>query len=212
MKKILLLGDSIRRGYDRFIKYGFEDSAVVYYPEDNCRFTTYFFRCLNDWKTSLGCGDDVDLVHWNAGLWDCLIMLDGKPLVGLEEYKANIERICNMMKLLFPKAKFIFATSTPVFEAGFSGYKRYNKDIEEYNRVAVECVTKYGMEVNDLYALLKDVPYDGYHSDQTHYYTVKGTQIITSQVADCIESALGIKAKHRNFGEKFDNETKVVGI
>lgn len=33
MKKILLIGDSIRMGYDKYVKLAFEGEAEVYYPD-----------------------------------------------------------------------------------------------------------------------------------------------------------------------------------
>lgn len=38
MKNILLLGDSIRIGYDKSVRKSLESIANVYFPEDNCRF------------------------------------------------------------------------------------------------------------------------------------------------------------------------------
>ena len=70
--KILLIGDSIRKGYDEYIRMVFDGIAEVYYHDENSRFTTYIIRQLYEWKSLIGCGDDVDLVHWNAGLWDDL--------------------------------------------------------------------------------------------------------------------------------------------
>ncbi len=48
MKKIILIGDSIRQGYDKYVKLAFENTAQVYYTNDNCRFTTYIIRHLID--------------------------------------------------------------------------------------------------------------------------------------------------------------------
>lgn len=202
MKKILLLGDSIRCGYDQYVKMAFDSVAEVYYPKENCCYTTYILRGLLDWKNGLDCGDDVDLIHWNAGLWDDLILTDGKPLLSLEQYKENVGRICSMAESLFPKAKMIFATSTPVREEMFKTYKRYNKDTEAYNKAACETVIKHGATVNDLYSLLKDVP-DDYHSDMTHFYTKNATELICNQVIAHIEDALNIKAKKLDFNEIF---------
>ena len=132
MKKILLLGDSIRVGYDKYIKRSFAAVAEVYYPAENCRFSTYLLRTLNGYRKNLGI-TDIDLIHWNVGLWDNLIMQDGKPLVALETYRENIDRLCNIFKAVFPGVKMVFATSTPVQEELYGDFKRYNKDIEAYN-------------------------------------------------------------------------------
>ena len=36
MKKVVILGDSIRMGYDKYVKEALKDVAAVYYPKDNC--------------------------------------------------------------------------------------------------------------------------------------------------------------------------------
>lgn len=41
---------------------------------------------------------------------------------------------------MFPAAKMIFATSTPVQEEFFTVCKRYNKDTEVYNAAAIGIV------------------------------------------------------------------------
>lgn len=211
MKKILLIGDSIRQGYDKYTKMAFEGSAEVYYPKDNCRFTSYIVRHLHNWVEEMGLGNDVDLVHWNAGLWDDLIMYDGKPLISLEAYKENIDRVCGIIKFLFPNAKMIFATSTPVLEELFVGLcKRYNKDTEIYNKAAAEIVKSHGGEINDLYTLMGNAPIE-YHSDLTHYYTKEGTSLITNQVIASIENCLGIKAKKLDYDELFAHTENVIG-
>ena len=215
MKKILLIGDSISIGYRDFVKLAFKDTAKVYFPEENCRFATFVLRGLYDWKQWLGCGDDVDVIHWNAGLWDGLIMPDGKPLVSFERYCEDVERICVIMRNLFPKAKIIFATSTPVqenlFPIKYQYYRRYNKDTERYNTVACEIVLRQGGAINDLYSLMKDVPVS-YYSDQTHFYTKEATQIISEQVIRAIELYGGIKANSLNFDELYKKEAQSVGL
>lgn len=202
MKKILLIGDSIRQGYSHYVRLAFEGVAEIYEPQENCRFTTYILRSLLDWKNELKCGDDVDLIHWNAGLWDDLILPDGKPLITLDQYKENVERISDMLEVLFPKANVIFATSTPVREEMFKTYKRYNRDTETYNEAACEIVRKHGGSINDLYTLLKGVP-DTYHSDMTHFYTKDATKIISNQIIAHIEKALDIKSKTLDYNELF---------
>ena len=210
MKKILLVGDSIRAGYDSYVKMALEGVAEVYYPWDNCRFTSYVLRNLLIWKDELKL-EGIDLIHWNAGLWDTLYMHDGKPLISLSEYKENIHRICKVMGILFPGAKMIFATSTPVQEELFGELKRYNKDIEAYNAAAIEIVSEYGATINDLYSTMAKLP-KSYHSDLTHYYTKEGTQVITDQVLSHLEKALDIKAKPLDYDALFAEKEEIIGM
>ena len=75
MKKIVLIGDSIRMGYDKYVKEALAGTAEVYYPDDNCRFANYVLRYLHEWKAEGKWPSDVDLVHWNAGLLTALSFL-----------------------------------------------------------------------------------------------------------------------------------------
>jgi hypothetical protein len=217
MKKIVLIGDSIRQGYDKYVKMAFEGVAQVYYPNENCRFASYILRNLVDWKEGMKCGDDVDLVHWNAGVWDNLILMDNRHHTEIDVYKSNVERICQFIKILFPNAKMIFATSTPVdeelFRVKFEPKKmmRLNSDTEIYNQAAVEIVRKQGGDINDLYGLLKDRQTE-YHSDQTHFYTKEGTRVITNQVIEHIEKALNIKAKPLDYDLLFGKKEDAIGM
>ena len=43
MKKIVLFGDSIRMGYDKYVREALEGTAEVYYPEENSGVWTNFF-------------------------------------------------------------------------------------------------------------------------------------------------------------------------
>ncbi len=212
MKKILLVGDSIRMGYDQYVKMAFEGVAEVYYPDTNCRFASYIVRHLPDWKENLGCGDDVDVVYWNAGLWDGLIMVDGQHHTPIEIYKYYVERVCKTIKILFPNAKMVFATSTPVQEELFvRSVKRFNRDTEEYNAAAAEIVRSHGGDVDDLYTLAKNAPVS-YHSDQTHYYTKAGTKMLTDHVVGCLESILGIQGKPLDYDALFAEVENVIGV
>ena len=195
MKKILLIGDSIRQGYDKYVKYALKDVCEVYYPSDNCRFAEYVLRYLPDWKDQLSLGDDVDVVHWNAGLWDSLVWFEDGPLTPPDIYAYYIARICRLIQKIFPKAKVIFATSTPVLEERFLNPKRSyrkNSDIAQYNEIAAKIAKEHGFCVNDLYAVVKDVP-KSYYSDMTHLYTPEGTQLLTDAVLEAIGAALGEK-------------------
>ena len=211
MKKVLLLGDSIRMGYDKYVKMALEDVADVVYPRENCRFTAYITRHLVNWRADFKLGEDVDLVHWNVGLWDVLILEDGEHLVPFEIFEYYFERVCKQIRTFFPRAKVIFATSTPVQEHLFHGPKRRNEDTRRYNARAVEIATRYGAEINDLYSLVDGCP-SSYYSDMTHLYTKEGTRLLTERVADVIAEALGVTRKPLDYDALFADTSDIVGI
>ena len=189
MKNILLIGDSIRAGYDKSVKKSLEGIANVYFPEDNCRFASYVLRYLHDYKQLIENGE-ADVIHWNAGLWDCLRLFEEEPHTPKDVYAYYIDRICVRIKKLFPTARAIFATSTRVLsEKMDKDAMRYNEDIEEYNRIAIDIVKKHGFEVDDLYAVSASLP-DSAHSDAVHYYTPMGTEAFTNQVLKCLAEML----------------------
>ena len=194
MKKIVLLGDSIRMGYDKYVKEALSGSAEVLYPKENCKFALNILRCIVEWKRDGGWGDDVDLVHWNAGLWDCVEVSGDVPLTPLAWYGETVARVDKRLREFFPKAKIVFATSTSVAEERYSpDFRRHNAIIEEYNAAALRALASTDTVINDLYSLTKTFP-DTYRSDATHFYTSEGTEIIGGRVLSLITELLGICA------------------
>jgi len=193
VKNVLLVGDSIRAGYDKSVKKTLEGRANIILPNESGRFAAYVLRNLHEFYKGTGIkNEDIDIIHWNAGLWDCLRMFEEDVQTPIDMYAYYIDRICKRIKNLYPDAKVIFATSTSVISERMSvNFKRYNEEIEEYNKTAVEIVKKYGFEVNDLYALSKSLPEEA-HSDAVHYYTPMGTKAFTLQVLSHLKPLLGI--------------------
>lgn len=191
MKNILLVGDSIRIGYDKSVKKSLEGIANVYFPEENCRFAAYVLRYIHTYKELVP--GEVDILHWNAGLWDCLRLFEEEPQTPLDVYAYYIDRVCVRIKKMFPNAKVIFATSTSVqSEKMDKNFKRYNEEIEKYNEAAVAVVKKHGFLVNDLYAVSASLPEEA-HSDTVHYYTSLGTEAFTKQVLSHLAPLLGLQ-------------------
>lgn len=204
MKNVLLIGDSVRMGYDKAVKKSLEGIVNVYFPEENCRFAAYVLRYIHEYKDLLA-GSQVDVIHWNAGLWDCLRLFGEEVQTPIDIYAYYIERICIRIKKMFPEAQVIFATSTSVCsESMLPDFKRYNEDIEKYNAAAIKVVSKYGCRVNDLYLASIELP-EGAHSDSVHYYTSLATKKFTEQVLYHICSALSINQKIEYKEELYTN-------
>ena len=102
MKKIILIGDSIRMGYDKYVKEALRDTAEVYYPAENCRFATYIMRFVHEWKKKGEWPEDADIVHWNAGLWDLPEIMDDGTVTPIEHYAVQIALIDRRLRMLFP--------------------------------------------------------------------------------------------------------------
>ncbi len=173
-----------------------KDVAEVYFPNENCRFAQYVLRHAILWKENEKWPDDVDLIHWNAGLWDTCRILGDEPLTPLPVYRDFVVRIHRNLRILFPNARIAFATSTPVHEAGYAiehgnRAQRYNRDIEAYNAAAVEALTSLGESIDDLYSVMAKAPLSE-HSDCTHFYTPLGTARIVEAVTRFLCTELDI--------------------
>ncbi len=192
MKKIALIGDSIRMGYDKYVKDALDGSAEVFYPQENCRFAEYVLRYAHEWKASGNWGDDIDLVHWNAGLWDVLELFGDAPLTSLSYYGEAIARIDKRLRMLFPKAKMVFATSTNVNEEmSRPEFTRHNATVQRYNAEALRVLMDTDTVINDLYSLTASFP-SAYRSDWVHFYTPSGTEAIGGKVLSVICNLLDI--------------------
>jgi len=205
MKKIVLIGDSIRMGYDKYVKEALENTAEVYYPDENCRFAEYVLRYAHEWKNRGKWPGDIDLVHWNAGLWDVAELFGDEPLTSIDYYAQTIARIDKRLRMLFPNAKMVFALSTNIVESGYGpDFRRHNAIIERYNDAAIEALKDTDTLFDDLYSVTTDIP-DECRSDYTHFNTDAGRERLGGAVLGMICRELGISAGEVNI-EGFEPE------
>lgn len=199
MKKILLLGDSIRMDYDEFVRQGLTGQAQVIYPEENGRFAQYTLQSLGTWKGELQL-DNVDIIHWNNGLWDLLHtdlgpggspadspnefgvppQYDPEPLTPADLYAYMLGRIHRRLIQLFPHVRIAFATTTPVLEEQADWAYRSNAEIGRYNQIAREVLAPLGVVINDLGAF-SDRECARLHRDWVHYNSA-GSQLQAAQI------------------------------
>ncbi len=210
MKNLLLLGDSIRRGYDSFVQEKLAGRMNVYFSEDNGRFAQYTLRTLSNWVGELSL-PEIHVVHWNNGLWDVVHMnanptgcdgeaegetispenvpnenrFDKDPLTPPEMYRYMLGRILTRIHQLFPKAEVIFATTTPVIEEQSSWAYRSNAEIDAYNQIAREVLAPCGVRINELGAFaLKNCHL--LHRDWVHYNN-EGCSVLADEIVQFLE-------------------------
>ena len=91
LKKVLLLGDSIRMSYQPFVSELLNGKAEVVGPADNCQFTLYTLSSIDRWINNLG---QPDIVHWNNGIHDCGHNPDRSPVqIPIDIYQENLNHI-----------------------------------------------------------------------------------------------------------------------
>jgi len=188
-KTVFLIGDSIRMGYCETVRHELADVAQVIYPEENCRFSQHILVRLRAWA-GLCDPEQVNLVHFNCGHWDAAHWNgDEASLNSLEEYHKNICRIIAALRRIFPNARILFATSTPMNPNGVnSPNPRTTQEMMAFNAAGLAAAQECGVEVNDLFAYTKDWDESAYR-DYAHF-TPEAFEKLGKHVADVLRAAL----------------------
>ena len=174
MKKIVLLGDSIRLwGYGTKVPEMLGEGYEVWQPEDNCRFVKYTLRGLFDWGEGI---KGADVIHWNNGLWDCTEIFDDGLFTSESEYVENMVRVAKLLLKITPNV--IFATTTPVWD-----------EFEwTLNEIIIPRLKELGVRINDLHsAVNKNVHKYIKECDKIHL-SDEGIDLCAKLVVDAIKS------------------------
>jgi hypothetical protein len=204
LPKVFIYGDSISIGYTEYVRKSFSGKACVYRLYENGSSSNEFIAKMEKlrkgmFKPSFKDGWDFqwDLIHFNVGLHDLKYILNGKldkengqQVTSLEKYEENLIEIIEYLRTNYPKAKLVFATTTPVPE-GEAG--RFVGDEVKYNKVACEVLKRYKFVViNDLYSFsLPLIQQYGEGKGNVHYVP-EGQRLQGIEVAGVIGEQLGI--------------------
>ena len=178
MKRIILLGDSIRLSYQSRVRELLEPDFAVWGPDDNCRFASYTLRMLYDYREQL---KDADLIHFNCGPWDMCDLFGDGPFTPIEVYADQMVRIAKILKTYAPVV--IFAATTP------PSPKMWGHDMERvraYNAAAAAALEPLGILFDDLFTpVAEDI--DRMISEDLLHASPYGVEILADRVADCIK-------------------------
>lgn len=197
MKKVILLGDSIREWYTLKVRDILADKGIeiIWQPHDNGRFAAYSYAQLSGLLKEHG---KVDLVHFNTGYWD----MNKAPFIDEynfppEEYVFYLRKIIRLSRAA--GAKVVFATTTPlpgkkVDAADNTGtnvdFSFENNSVLLYNNAALELMKEENVPVNDLYAICKK--HENYYKCEDNlHHTPEGNQVLAEAVATFILKELG---------------------
>lgn len=172
MKQVILIGDSIRMGYQPFVAEVLKGEAEVWGPEENGGTSRNVLAHLDEWVLSR----ESDIVHLNCGLHDLARDPDenrniGDVRVSVDEYERNVRAI--LSKVQSSGRKIVWATTTPVHEDDHRRVKimeRHEADIEKYNAAALRVAEELKVPVNDLYRVVVEAGEEsGMKPDGVHY-------------------------------------------
>lgn len=185
--KVLLLGDSIRMGYEEYVKQGLGSNFETIYPEDNGRdVSTTLWQANQVFKNN----EFFDVIHWNNGYWDMNIE---SPMTEafhpVDEYQHFLVR---MVKFFSQHTrKLVFANSLPVMDTGLDDTKTGliitydNECITKYNKAAEKVMKEFNIPINDLYQfVLKDHNY--YKNVDKLHLTDEGNRAVAKEVIKAI--------------------------
>ena len=178
LPRVLLIGDSITGGYGPKVEAALKGKASV------ARLTTS--KSIGDpvllTEVALVLGQcRFDVVHFNNGLhgWG----------YSEEEYRQHFPELVATIRKHAAQAKLIWATTTPVRQAGnLSVIAEDTKRVEARNKIADGIVAREKIAVNDLFGLVKDHP-ECWSADGVHF-NAQGIAAQAAEVASRIAEAL----------------------
>ena len=194
MKRVLLLGDSIRLGYEPFVRELLTDKAHVLAPIENCQHTVHHLMNFWNWVAPV----QPDIIHLNAGLWDTRRVTPGGPdnIIPVEIYARNVRRLVELIRE-HTRARLLWATTTPVNMADYvrgnaqrGNAGRHGPDIATYNSAALDIMRELHVPVNDLHDYVVRTGPATLLADDGIHYTPIGYAKLAAEVAQALQAAL----------------------
>lgn len=174
--RVLLVGDSITRGYERFVREKLKGVAYVDYLSTSYAVDAPIYGQL---LTSFVQDSRYDLIHFNHGLH------------GVHMSQSCYEQgMAKIIAELIVKHKVVLATTTFVFEPGNERPSaEWAQKVEERNQVLWRLAENFSCPVNDLYQSSLAIDKEKRLYDGTHY-TDEGSRVLAETVATCIKEKL----------------------
>jgi lysophospholipase L1-like esterase len=173
LPRVLLIGDSVSRGYTLPTRAALAGVANVHRAPANCGPTASGVKNLEAW---LGDGR-WDLIHFNFGIHD-----RGTPV---KDYAARLETIAE--RLQRTGAKVLWASTTPIPDD--PAQKQTAASIVERNVVAAELMARRGIPVDDLFAAITPRLAELQNPRDVHFRP-EGYDFLGARVAAAIRAAL----------------------
>jgi len=189
MPRVVLIGDSIRMGYEPCVRRTLEGAADVLAPEENGGPSTRVLANLDAWVIEPA----PDVVHLNCGLHDLKREFGASAnAVPLNDYAANVEAVFSRI-LGETSARLVWAATTPVNHAWHHARKdfdRFEEDVVAYNRAAADIAGRLGVAVNDLYGVVMQAGRDRLLRPDGVHFTDEGSDVLGRAVAEAVRHAL----------------------
>ena len=178
LPRVLLIGDSISRGYTLAVRRALAGKANVHRAPANCGPTAMGLKKLDVW---LGEGR-WDVIHFNFGIHD----RNAKP----EAYTGNLEQIVARLKKT--GAGLIWASTTPMPQ-GSAQYPAGQS--EKLNALAAPVMERNGIPIDDLYAAAIEPELARHQNTGDVHYKEPGYDLLGARAARSILAELERRTK-----------------
>lgn len=189
MADVVLIGDSIRMGYEAVVRRELV-GVDVWTPEQNGGDSRRVRENVDAWSSV----HHPKVVHVNCGLHDLKKDFEtGTPQVPLAEYRENVTAIVKALTQL--DTTVIWALTTPVNETWHhetKGFDRLEADVIAYNEVAKEICLTSGVLINDLYAVVMKAGRDSLLKPDGVHFGEAGCDLLGKAVADSVGAKLSV--------------------
>ena len=169
LPRVLLIGDSVSRGYTQPTRKVLEGKANVHRAPANCGPTASGLKNLDAW---LGEGK-WEVIHFNFGIHD--------RATPAADYVKRLEEI--VARLEKTGAKLIWASTTPIPDN--PAQKQAAASIVEKNALAAEVMKKHGIPTDDLFAAMTPHLAKLQNPNDVHF-TAEGYDFLGAKVGEAI--------------------------
>ena len=176
LPRVLLIGDSVSRGYTQEVRKAMQGKANVHRAPANCGPTASGLKNLDVW---LGDGK-WDLIHFNFGIHD--------RATPIADYKSRLEELIARMKQT--GAVLMWASTTPCPDTPDG--KSKSAPIIERNQAAAEVMQKYSIAIDDLFTAITPQLATLQNPNDVHF-NAQGYEFLGKEVAKAIGGILSSK-------------------
>ncbi len=185
LKTVILIGDSIRLGYQSVVQRQLAGAAEVWGPEKNGGDSRKILDYLDAWVIARR----PDVVHLNCGLHDIKTSFGSDVrAVPLSQYQANLREILARIRQNTTSV-IIWATTTPVNYAWHHANKdfdRFEADVDAYNVAAADVAREFAVPLNDLNAVVAAAGRDSLLLPDGVHFTDPGYALLGATAASII--------------------------
>jgi len=173
LPRVLLIGDSVSRGYTQAVRKELAGKAGVHRAPANCGPTASGLKNIDVWLAD----GKWDVIHFNFGIHD--------RNTSIADYTQRLEQLVARMNQT--GAKLVWASTTPIPDSPDG--KQTAESIVQRNRAAAEVMQRHGVAINDLFTAVTPHLAELQPPQDVHF-NAKGYEFLGGKVAQAVLLAL----------------------